>query len=687
MSPVIRRRAHFNFILALLALTLCHFTFSIRATILFSDFFDYTSGPLAVAGGGVWATHSGTANEINVTSGRIELSGNNTEDVNALFAGQPYDSSNPTNRFYASFTVRFTSLPTGGGTYFAHFKGSSATAFAGRIWAFSGGAGSAKFRLGISSTSSSIISATNTTELSLNTDYLVVTRLVTSNSMAKLWINPTAESDASVSTSEDPSAFSVVAYAFREASGEGNLTIDNLRVGTSFLDVVTNAIPQQSPTILASPTNQSTFEGGTVTFNLSAAATPAPAFQWLLNGTNLPGATSSNLTLTNVSFAQSGFYSVNISNALDTAITEPVVLNVFTTNAPSFSLLDYNLHGNGVLNWTTNTAHVKAIGRQVQYLDPDILTLQEIPVTNNGTAQMENFVAAFRPGFYLVTNSTDDLFIRSVIISRFPIVASRSWLHGSSLAAFGYSGSGFTRDLFEAEIVIPDFPQPLHVFTVHLKSGQDDDSAAKRAAEAGAISNFFVRGFLTSNSLRPYILTGDMNEDIQRPPTSDPQSIQRLISEPVGLKLATPFNLTTSSELTFSIQSANGLSKRYDYILPCGLLSSNVASSQIFRTDLLNPLPPNLFSNDDQIASDHLPVLMVFANPYTRPFRVSIWNSNQTMHLQWPGVPGQSYRLETSSNLSDWNVLSPNVLATNQNLSISNGTGKPREFFRVRRWP
>jgi hypothetical protein len=57
------------------------------------------------------------------------------------------------------------------------------------------------------------------------------------------------------------------------------------------------------------------------------------------------------------------------------------------------------------------------------------------------------------------------------------------------------------------------------------------------------------------------------------------------------------------------------------------------------------------------------------------------------MHLEWPGVPGQSYRLETSSNLSDWNVLSPNVLATNQNLSISNGTGKPREFFRVRRWP
>ena len=37
---------------------------------------------------------------------------------------------------------------------------------------------------------------------SLNTDYTVVTRLVNSNSVSTLWINPTAETDAGVSTSE-----------------------------------------------------------------------------------------------------------------------------------------------------------------------------------------------------------------------------------------------------------------------------------------------------------------------------------------------------------------------------------------------------------------------------------------------------------------------------------------------------
>ena len=66
------------------------------------------------------------------------------------------------------------------------------------------------------------------------------------------------------------------------------------------------------------------------------------------------------------------------------------------------------MNGNGLTNWSTNHQHVLAVGRQVQYLNPDILTFNEIPVTNDCTAQMVDFVTAFRPGYYLVTNSADD---------------------------------------------------------------------------------------------------------------------------------------------------------------------------------------------------------------------------------------------------------------------------------------
>ena len=71
---------------------------------------------------------------------------------------------------------------------------------------------------------------------------------------------------------------------------------------------------------------------------------------------------------------------------------------------------------------------------------------------------------------------------------------------------------------------------------------------------------------------------------------SNPQSIQRLISAPTGLQLTTPLNALTGSERTWSIQDADGLTVRYDYILPCGLLFSNITGSQVFRTDLLQQI-------------------------------------------------------------------------------------------------
>jgi endonuclease/exonuclease/phosphatase family metal-dependent hydrolase len=677
----------------------CIATFLLSATLagaalLLNDSFSYSDGPLVTVSGGVWVHHSGSAGEVMVSSGRVFLNEANTEDVNAPLAGQPYPASGTTNVFYASFTVKFTSLPSGGGTYFAHFKNSSST-FRARIWALTGGAALDRFRLGISSTDASAAGATNTMDLRLNTDYTVVTRLVNSNSVSTLWINPTAESDASISTSEGASAFTVVSYAFRENAGEGALNIDNLRVGTAFADVFSSG-SGQPPAITSQSPNQTVTNGASVTFSVSAGGTPPLSYQWQFNpasgagvgGTNLPGAVSSNLTLTGATFAQAGFYAAVVTNAVGSTISDPVALSVWSASAPAFSYLTYNAHGNGLTNWSTNMWHVQAIGRQMQYLNPDIITFNEIPVTNNCTAQMMDFVTAFRPGYYLVTNSADDGYIRSVILSRYPIVASTSWLHGSDLTPYGYTGSGFTRDLFEAQISVPGFPQPLHVFAVHLKSAQDADSSAKRAAEAGAVSNFFATIYLPANGQQPYVLSGDMNEDILRPPVSNPQSIQRLISAPTGLQLTTAVNPLTGSERTWSIQDADGLTVRYDYILPCTMLFSNLVGGQVFRTDLLYPVPPNLYSNDNIIASDHLPVFMVFANPFNTPFRLlSIGVSNQIVSLTWESTSNRQYHVEISSNLTAWTPLVTNLAATGADFTFTTNVPGDVKFFRVRRAP
>ena len=440
------------------------------------------------------------------------------------------------------------------------------------------------------------------------------------------------------------------------------------------------------PAITTQPQSQTVAVGADVTFTVAAKGNPPPAYQWQRNGTNLNGETSASLTLLGVTTNQAGAYTVALTNAAGFTNSQPASLTVFPP-VPGFSLMTYNTHGNFVSDWTTNSPQVQAIGRQVQYLDPDIITFQEIPLTNAGWTHMPEFVTVFRPGYHLATNSGSDGFIRSVILSRYPITRSTSWLDAASLTNFGYNGK-FTRDLFEAQIAVPGFPQPLHVFTVHLKSGQGTDDSARRAAEANSISNFLASGFLTTNGLHPYVLTGDMNEDIARPPASNPQSLQRLTSAPTGLQLTTPLNPFTGNEVTFSIRDGGGLNKRYDYILPNALLFANVAGSQVFRTDLLPLLPPPLLANDAVTASDHLPVLMTFNNPYNLPFRLlSLTRSNLTVTLNWETVPGQPYRVEGSTNLTTWSALASHLVATSNSYTFGTNLNDAVRYFRIQREP
>lgn len=252
----------------------------------------------------------------------------------------------------------------------------------------------------------------------------------------------------------------------------------------------------------------------------------------------------------------------------------------------------------------------------------------------------------------MLESATDGL-LSSAILSRFPITRQKSWLHSADLNPYGYATNDFTRDLYEAQIAVPGFVQPLHVFTTHLKSGtSSSEDAVKRAAEASVVSDFLVTVFLTTNSLHPYVLTGDLNEDIAHPATGSQQPIQRLTNN-TGLRLTTPVNPYSGQEETFSIQAS--LTRRYDYILPNGLLISNVLSSQVFRSDLVPGPPPPMLATDSSNGSDHLPVLMTFANPYDKPFRLlSVSRSNAAITLTWQSAPGQPYHVEFSSNLTGW---------------------------------
>ena len=82
--------------------------------------------------------------------------------------------------------------------------------------------------------------------------------------------------------------------------------------------------PAQPPGITSGPLSQTVSAGATATFAVSALGNPL-YYQWSLNGTNLPGATSSSLIVTNVTMAQLGTYAVVVSNALGFATSNAVL--------------------------------------------------------------------------------------------------------------------------------------------------------------------------------------------------------------------------------------------------------------------------------------------------------------------------------------------------------------------------
>ncbi len=480
-------------------------------------------------------------------------------------------------------------------------------------------------------------------------------------------------------------------FLAQPASGSSpGVAIDNLTV--SFQSAGTS-----SPTITTQPQSQMAGESGFALFSVAASGSPSPNFQWQFNGTNLDGGTNSTLILNNLTANQAGNYSVIVTNSAGSITSTPAALLVtpvsFDATNGEIRILQYNVEGNGSMDWSTNATQVQAIGRELMYLNPDIITFNEIPTTN--LWQMTNWVTAFLPGYFLATNSFGDGFIQNVIASRFPITRSASHLHNSNLDQYGYTKSNFTRDLFEAQIAVPNWPLPLHVFVAHLKSTGEttpQDDANKRAAEASAVSNYFAATFLTgTNAAHPYVLDGDMNEDAFFPDTDyvSGHPIQQLTSAPTGLQMTIPINPVTHTDLTESIQSS--LDTRFDYILPCPMLFSNVAGSEVFRTDLLTNLPPNLNSNDDEIASDHLPVLMVFKNPFDTQFKLlSVGVTNQIVSLQWESQNNRSYNIEASTDLFSWLPFATNIVTATTNIGFiftTNGVSDAMKFFRIYRAP
>ena len=82
------------------------------------------------------------------------------------------------------------------------------------------------------------------------------------------------------------------------------------------------------PLILTPIQDQTALTGETVVFNVVAVGDHSMRYQWQFNGTNLPGATHSTLTLANVTTSQAGAYRVLVNNSLGSVLSAGATLTV-----------------------------------------------------------------------------------------------------------------------------------------------------------------------------------------------------------------------------------------------------------------------------------------------------------------------------------------------------------------------
>ncbi len=145
------------------------------------------------------------------------------------------------------------------------------------------------------------------------------------------WVFPGAQdtfdftlSDANLPTA--PGNYAVLVNCFFPYENDG-LIETYLRMDNS-PKVVYFAIVNGPPVILAQPQSQTVAEGADAAFTVKAGGTLKMNYQWRFNGIPLPGATNSNLTLTQVTTSAAGTYTVKISNTLGQALSDKALLTV-----------------------------------------------------------------------------------------------------------------------------------------------------------------------------------------------------------------------------------------------------------------------------------------------------------------------------------------------------------------------
>jgi len=142
-------------------------------------------------------------------------------------------------------------------------------------------------------------------------------------------------------------------------ASDGNLYGTTLYGGASSAGLVYKLTVLVPPEIVSQPTNTLAFLGAGASFRVSATGSAPLSYQWQFNGTNLAngdtvtGATTPTLSISQVSWAAAGTYSVLVSNSVGAITSTNATLTVLPVTLPGYTLRTFTAfpggHPNGLV--------------------------------------------------------------------------------------------------------------------------------------------------------------------------------------------------------------------------------------------------------------------------------------------------------------------------------------------------
>ncbi|MDB6129864.1 MAG: hypothetical protein JWM04_971, partial [Verrucomicrobiales bacterium] len=237
----------------------------------------------------------------------------------------------------------------------------------------------------------------------LNTDYRVVVKYAGDPDLfATLWVNPVTAADQNVSSTDITTNAQMTAFAFRQATGEGLMTIDNLTVGGTFANVNSGATAAL-PTIIQGPQATNVYSGDSVTFSVVATGTGALSYQWVKDTTPLGSQNGPTLTLNNVSGTDQASYSVIVTDSAGPTPSGGAQLTVNTT--PTKPIIITQPKDTSALVTSSPVLSVVATGtRPITY--KWFFNDNEIPNESSTTLTLTNVKTNQSGSYYAFLNNT-----------------------------------------------------------------------------------------------------------------------------------------------------------------------------------------------------------------------------------------------------------------------------------------